>query len=110
MSGHTPEPWGLFRDQKISARLYPDGILLNQTDYDRAAICVNAFAGVENPPAEIRILKERLLMKNHADNIVTNLCQDNIQLRAEIEMLLGVIFSGDEMPADYKLNKLGETP
>ena len=51
---HTPEPWPENRNQGNDK-------YISRADYSRARACVNAFAGVQDPAAEIAQLKQ-----NHA--------------------------------------------
>jgi hypothetical protein len=57
MNNWTPEPWGTFEGRDNIPYL---GCSLNRADYDRAAKCVNACAGMDDPAAEIAALRQRI--------------------------------------------------
>jgi hypothetical protein len=45
---HSPEPWDTYPGQ------HPRWVELVMTDYRRAAVCVNALAGVDDPALQVQ--------------------------------------------------------
>ncbi len=58
MSGKYGEPWSRNGRNLRTARFYEAAEFLQGDDLDRALDCVNAFAGTEDPAAEIARLRK----------------------------------------------------
>jgi hypothetical protein len=60
---HTPEPWS-------NAKLAKPNIIISESDWNRAVLCVNACEGIENDELHLVTPLREQLAKYTVDNII----------------------------------------
>ena len=125
---HTPEPWTVFKDEygiPVQTRFYikkgaaticamNTPCLLyakGEKDANRIVACVNAFAGVQDPAAEIEKLKQLSYLYAQAVLTAGELRDQNTELRAKVSVEnLHKIFSEHYQVNEYRGGWVGDWP